>query len=153
MPEPYALTRLLNQLFGGIVSSIMQMLGIHPANPAAPFNNTFTVELIVVAALIAFFVVVRLTLSPDKPGPAQQVAEMISEFTGNLGEQVIGHGYEKYPGLRHLHLSVRADQQSRRAHSRRARTHYVAQCAARPGRCPRFSTTTTRAFARMASDT
>lgn len=96
MPEPYALTRLLNTLFGGIVSSIMQMMGIHPANPAAPIDNTFTVELIVVAGLIAFFIVVRLTLSPDKPGPAQHVAELISEFTGNLGEQVIGHGYEKY---------------------------------------------------------
>jgi F-type H+-transporting ATPase subunit a len=96
MPEPYALTRLLNQLFGGIVTSIMQTLGIHPANPGAPFNNTFVVELIVVAALIAFFIIVRISLSPDKPGHAQHVAEMISEFTGNLGESVIGHGYEKF---------------------------------------------------------
>lgn len=96
MPESYALTRLLNHLFGGIVTSILQAIGIHPASPAAPIANTFTVEFIVVAALIAFFIVVRLTLSPDKPGPAQQVAEMINEFTGNLSEQVIGHGYEKY---------------------------------------------------------
>ena len=96
MPEPYALTRLLNLLFGGIVTSIMQAIGIHPASPGAPFGNTFSVELIVVACLIAFFVVVRFTLSPDKPGPTQQVAEMISEFTGNLGEQVIGHGSGQY---------------------------------------------------------
>lgn len=96
MPESYALTRLLNHLFGGIVTSIMQMLGIHPANPGAPFNNTFTIELIIVLGLIAFFVIVRLRLSPDKPGPAQHVAEMISEFTGSLGEQIIGHGAEKY---------------------------------------------------------
>jgi F-type H+-transporting ATPase subunit a len=96
MPEPYALTRLLNLLFGGIVTSIMQAIGIHPASPGAPFGNTFSVELIVVVCLIAFFVMVRLTLSPDKPGPTQQVAEMISEFTGNLGEQVIGHGSGQY---------------------------------------------------------
>ena len=96
MPESYALTRLLNYLFGGIVSSIMQMMGIHPAHPGAPFDNTFTIELVIVLGLIAFFVVVRLTLSPDKPGPAQHVAEMISEFTGNLGETIIGHGSEKY---------------------------------------------------------
>jgi F-type H+-transporting ATPase subunit a len=96
MPEPYALTRLLNYFFGGIVTSIMQAIGIHPANPGAPFVNTFTVELIVVACLIAFFIAVRLTLSPDKPNPAQHVAEMISEFTGSLGEQVIGHDAPKF---------------------------------------------------------
>jgi F-type H+-transporting ATPase subunit a len=96
MPEPYAFTRLLNYLFGGIVTSILQAIGIHPADPGAPFNNTFSVELLVVLGFIIFFVIVRLTLSPDKPGPAQHVAEIISEFTGGLGEQVIGHGYEKY---------------------------------------------------------
>ena len=53
-------------------------------------------ELVVAACLIAFFVVVRLTLSPDKPGPAQQIAEIVSEFTGSLGEQIIGHGSEKF---------------------------------------------------------
>jgi F-type H+-transporting ATPase subunit a len=96
MPEPYAFTRLLNYLFGGIVTSIMQMLGIHPANPGAPFNNTFSVELLVVLGLIAFFVVVRLSLSPDRPGAAQHVAEMISEFTGSLGEQIVGHGSGRF---------------------------------------------------------
>lgn len=96
MPESYALTRLLNHLFGGLVTSIMQMLGIHPANPGAPFGNTFTIELLIVLGLIAFFVIVRLRLSPDKPGTAQHIAEMISEFTGSLGEQIIGHGSEKF---------------------------------------------------------
>lgn len=96
MPESYAITRLLNHLFGGSVDSVLHALGIHPANPAAPIDNTFAVELIVVLGLIAFFIIVRLTLSPDKPGPAQHIAEMISEFTGGLSDQVIGHGYEKF---------------------------------------------------------
>ena len=96
MPEQYALTRLLNHLFGGIVNSALQAMGIHPDNPAAPISNTFTVELIVVACLIAFFIAVRLTLSPDKPGALQHIAEMISEFTGDLGGQVIGHDAPKF---------------------------------------------------------
>ncbi len=96
MHEPFALTRLLNTLFGGIVTSIMQMIGIHPAHPGSPFDNTFTIELVIVLGLIAFFALVRFTLSPDKPGPAQHVAEMISEFTGSLGDQIIGHGSEKF---------------------------------------------------------
>jgi F-type H+-transporting ATPase subunit a len=96
MPEQYALTRLLNFLFGGIVTSVMQMMGIQPADPGAPISNNFTVEFLVVACLIAFFVIVRLTLSPDKPGPAQHIAEIISEFTGGMGEQVIGHDAPKF---------------------------------------------------------
>ncbi len=96
MPEQLAVTRLLNHLLAGVISSLMQLLGVHPANSTAPISDTFAVELVVAACLIAFFVVVRLTLSPDKPGPAQQIAEIVSEFTGSLGEQIIGHGSEKF---------------------------------------------------------
>ena len=38
----------------------------------------------------------RLTLSVENPNPAQQIAEMIHEFTGNQAESVIGHGYERF---------------------------------------------------------
>lgn len=96
MPESLALTRLLNHLFGGVVNSLLQMVGVHPANAAAPITDAYAVELLVVALMIAFFVVVRLTLSVEKPNPAQQIAEMVHEFTGSMGDQIIGHGYEKY---------------------------------------------------------
>jgi F-type H+-transporting ATPase subunit a len=74
----------------------MQMLGIHPANPAAPIDDKFALELIVVLGLIAFFILVRLTLSVEKPNPAQQIAEVIHEFTGSNADQIIGHGYERF---------------------------------------------------------
>jgi F-type H+-transporting ATPase subunit a len=70
--------------------------GIHPANPAAPIDDTFALELIVTCGLIAFFLIVRLTLSVEKPNPAQQIAEMVQEFTGTQAEQIIGHGYERF---------------------------------------------------------
>ncbi len=38
----------------------------------------------------------RLTLSVENPNPAQQIAEMIHEFTGDQAEQVIGHGDERF---------------------------------------------------------
>ena len=96
MPESLAFTRLLNYLFGSGVAAIMQMLGIHPANPAAPIDDKFALELIVVLGLIAFFILVRLTLSVEKPNPAQQIAEVIHEFTGSNADQIIGHGYERF---------------------------------------------------------
>ncbi|MGA2167611.1 MAG: F0F1 ATP synthase subunit A [Terracidiphilus sp.] len=96
MPETLAFTRLLNHLFGGAVAAILQAVGVHPANPAAPINDTFAMELLVVGGLIVFFVIVRLTLSVEKPNPAQQIAEMVNEFTGGQAEQIIGHGYERF---------------------------------------------------------
>jgi F-type H+-transporting ATPase subunit a len=96
MPESLAFTRLLNHLFGGVLTSIMQTVGYHPANPAAPINDVFAMELLVVCGLMVFFLLVRLSLSVENPNPAQQVAEMIHEFTGTQGEQVMGHGYERF---------------------------------------------------------
>jgi F-type H+-transporting ATPase subunit a len=95
MPESLALTRLLNQLFGGIVASALHAVGV-PADAATAMNDTFAMELLVVCGLIVFFMAVRLTLSVDKPNPAQQIAEMIHEFVGGQADQVIGHGYARF---------------------------------------------------------
>jgi F-type H+-transporting ATPase subunit a len=96
MADPLAITRILNDHFGPAVSSAMQMVGVHTANAAAPIDNTFALELMVACGLILFFLFVRLTLKVEKPNPAQQIAEMIHEFTGGQGEQIIGHGYERF---------------------------------------------------------
>jgi F-type H+-transporting ATPase subunit a len=95
MPQ-LALTRILNHLFGPLVATAMQVLGIQVAQPQAPINDTFALELLVTCGLIAFFLLVRATLSVESPNPAQQLAEMIHEFTGSQAESVIGHGYERF---------------------------------------------------------
>jgi len=96
MPEPLAITRFLNEIFGGAVLALFHAVGFHPANPAAPITDGFALELLVVVGLIAFFILVRLTLSVEKPNPAQQIAEMVHEFTGSNADQIIGHGYERF---------------------------------------------------------
>jgi F-type H+-transporting ATPase subunit a len=96
MPESLALTRLLNQLFAGPATALLNAVGVHPANAAAPINDNFALELLVAVLLLGFFIVVRATLSVEKPAPVQQFAEMIHEFTGGQADQIIGHGYEKF---------------------------------------------------------
>ena len=96
MPETLAITRLLNHLFGPLVVRLMGLVGLHSAHPSAPIGDTFALEFLVAGGLIVFFLVVRLTLSVENPNPAQQIAEMIHEFSGNQAEQVIGHGYERF---------------------------------------------------------
>ena len=96
MNDSLALTRLLNQLFGGPVTALLNAVGVHPADAAAPISNAFALELLVAVILVAFFIVVRATLSVEKPSTVQQFAEMIHEFTGGQADQIIGHGYERF---------------------------------------------------------
>jgi F-type H+-transporting ATPase subunit a len=96
MQEPLAFTQLLNHVFAGPVDALLQTVGVHPADLAAPINNTFALELLVVMGFIAFFTLVRVSLSVEKPGAPQQFTELIHEFIGGQAEQVIGHGYQRF---------------------------------------------------------
>jgi F-type H+-transporting ATPase subunit a len=96
MDESLAITHLLNRLFAGPVDFLLQIVGVHPANPAAPIDNAFALELLVVLGSIVFFTLLRLTLSVERPGTPQQIAEMVHEFIGGQAESIIGHGYERF---------------------------------------------------------
>jgi F-type H+-transporting ATPase subunit a len=99
MPQSFVLTHLLNQLFGGLLAAGFHAVGL-PADKAsaqaASVVSAFTIEVLVAAALIAFFLAVRATLSVEKPGPVQHIAELIHEAIGDQAEQVIGHGYQRF---------------------------------------------------------
>ena len=96
MAGQLAFTKLLNAVLAGPVDALLGAVGVHPANPHAPVNNTFALELLVVLGFIAFFAVVRASLSVEKPGVPQQFAELIHEFIGGQAEQAIGHGYQRF---------------------------------------------------------
>jgi F-type H+-transporting ATPase subunit a len=99
MPESFVLTRLLVELFGGILAAGFHAVGLpaeKASEQASAVLSSLSLELLVVAGLIAFFIVVRATLSVEKPGAAQHVAEMIHEVIGGQAEQVIGHGYQRF---------------------------------------------------------
>jgi F-type H+-transporting ATPase subunit a len=99
MPDSLALTRLLNQIFGGPVTSLLNTIGVHPKHPGAPITDAFALELLIAAGLVLFFLLVRASLSVEKPGALQQVAEMVHEFTGGQADQIIGHGYQRFQGF------------------------------------------------------
>ncbi len=92
-----ALTGLLNQLFGAPVTALLYKLGIHPAHPSAPIGNALTLQLFVVFVLILFFIVVRATLSVEKPGSGQHLAEIVHSFVDEQAQSVMGqHGYKAH---------------------------------------------------------
>ncbi len=99
MVESFALTPFLNHLLLQSELAGYQWLGIHPAEAtekALQVNQAFGLELVLGLGMILFFILVRLSLSVEKPNAAQQVAEIVYEQIGNQAEQVIGHGYSKF---------------------------------------------------------
>jgi F-type H+-transporting ATPase subunit a len=94
--EQLPFTHLLNRLFGGPVLALLEFLHIHPKHPSAPIPNTVAMEVLVFLFLLLFFVAVRVRLSVDRPNPLQHTMEAIEGFVGDMGKEIIGHGYESY---------------------------------------------------------
>jgi len=88
--------QFLNLHFGASATAMLRALHIQPVHPTAPITDALAMEVLVFLALVAYFVVVRMTLSVEKPAAVQHLAEMTHEFVTEQGEQIIGHGSERF---------------------------------------------------------
>jgi len=96
MPVELPFTALLNHYFAGVANAVLAMLHLHPKYPQSPIDNILAMEILVFLVLLAFFALVRITLSVEKPGPAQHIAEMLHGLVSDQAESIIGHGYERF---------------------------------------------------------
>lgn len=98
MQEQLWFTALLNAAIGKPVNAAMQALppAFHPANPQAPIPNYVAMQVLVVAALIIIFLLIRSRLSVEKPGPMQHLAEMLNQFVNGQSADIIDHHYERF---------------------------------------------------------
>jgi len=99
MPELFGFTHLVNALLRGFELKLYALVGLsgtEAAGVAYRINAAFALELLVAAGMLLYFVVVRSTLSVERPNAVQQIAELVHEGVGSLGEQIIGHGYERF---------------------------------------------------------
>jgi F-type H+-transporting ATPase subunit a len=96
MPNQLLFTKFLNAHFAAPITALLEAVHVHPKYPQAPITNAFAMELLVFFILLAYFLVVRLTLNVEKPGAFQHLAEMTNEFVSDQGEQIIGHGSERF---------------------------------------------------------
>jgi F-type H+-transporting ATPase subunit a len=96
MPVELPFTAFLNHYFAGVANALLAMLHVHPTYPQRPIDNIFAMEVLVFLVLLAFFVLVRATLSVDKPGAPQHIAEMLHGMVSEQAESIIGHGYERF---------------------------------------------------------
>jgi len=96
MHDQLWITAVLNKYFAGVANAILGVFHLHAPHPEAPISNYVAMELLVFVLLVVFFVIVRMRLSVEDPGPLQHMVEGIDSFVGNQGHEVIGQGYERY---------------------------------------------------------
>ena len=96
MPTQLLFTRLLNQTFAGAANGLLRLVHVTPQYPSAPITNTMAMELLAFALLLAYFIVIRLTLRVEQPNGVQHLAEIVHEFVVDQSQQIIGEGYERF---------------------------------------------------------
>ena len=96
MPEQLWVTALLNKYFAGLVNAIFGVVHFHSSHPQAPITNYVAMQLVVFVFLVLVFILVRSRLSVENPGNLQHVFESLNSMIDQQGQEVIGHGYERY---------------------------------------------------------
>lgn len=96
MHELDPITAAFNKYFGNLATQILHAVHVQPYNPQAPVTRTFVMELLVFGLLLLFFVLVRVSLSVERPSTIQQIAELIHGFVSDQSESIIGSGSQRY---------------------------------------------------------
>jgi len=91
--------KLLNDLLGGLVASVMSSVGVPPANPHYPIPDYVGGEILVLLLIVIGAIFLRRRLSVENPGKLQHAMEIFLEFTQNLADEMIGHGARRYVPL------------------------------------------------------
>ena len=99
MPTQLLLTRFLNAHFAAPVDGAAACFACAAGVSAgADYECVCDGAAGVSGCCCAYFVAVRASLSVEKPGAVQHLAEMTHEFVSEQGEQIIGHGFERFIG-------------------------------------------------------
>lgn len=85
-------TALLNQYLAAPANALFQLVGFHTEDAAKPWSNYMAMEILVIGLLMLVAVVVRASLSVDRPGKLQLVMENVYTFVGDQAHEIIGHG-------------------------------------------------------------
>jgi len=92
MPEHEIwLTRLFNDYLAGLGNWLLSLVRVHAENPARPWANFITMQILVAAIIILLFAFLRPRLSMDRPGKTQHIFEVIYTFLNGEAKDSIGH--------------------------------------------------------------
>ena len=89
-------TALLNKLLAGVVTPVLVVLHIAPADPAHPIPNFTAMEILVFLVLIVGALILRRQLSVEAPGKFQHLMELAVGFLQNVANEIIGRDSSRY---------------------------------------------------------
>ncbi len=90
------ITALFNDYLAGVGNAILNLVAVHAHDAARPWNNFISMEILVAAIIMIVALVVKTSLSFDKPGKLQQSFELIYEFLSGQSDEMVGHDGHKY---------------------------------------------------------
>jgi F-type H+-transporting ATPase subunit a len=95
------LTQLVNHYLGGFALALLNLLHIKPSNPQTPIPESTVMSLLVFVLCVVLALILRSRLSVERPGPMQQIAELL--LTNPLGfgirdslQENVGHDADRY---------------------------------------------------------
>jgi len=89
-------TTLFNRFLAGPLDSLLAAIGHPPADPAHPWENWITVEILVVAVILVLFGILRSRLSVENPGKLQLTFEAVYKFVRGQSNEAIDHHVDRY---------------------------------------------------------
>ncbi|HZQ25654.1 MAG TPA: F0F1 ATP synthase subunit A [Terriglobales bacterium] len=89
-------TALLNRIFAGPVTAVLNALHLPPHHPQAPITNSVAMQILVFLFLVSVFFLVRSRLSVDRPGALQHIFEGAHGFIEGQSREIIGPHSEGY---------------------------------------------------------
>jgi F-type H+-transporting ATPase subunit a len=88
-------TALFNRFLAAPLDALWNALGV-THNPAHPWENWFSMEILVVAIIMILFAVLRSRLSVEHPGSLQLTFEALFKFFSGQAHDALDHGANKF---------------------------------------------------------
>ncbi|MDQ6700731.1 MAG: F0F1 ATP synthase subunit A [Acidobacteriota bacterium] len=93
------LTRLFNEHLAGMGNALLGLVHVHAEDPARPWANYITMQLVVALLIVVLFAVLKSGLSVDRPGKLQHLAEIMYQFLHGEAHDNVGHEGHRYLSL------------------------------------------------------
>jgi F-type H+-transporting ATPase subunit a len=106
MEHEILITRLFNDNLAGVGTAILNMVGVHAHNPARPWTNWITMQIVVAVLIMVLFAMLRPKLSMDKPGKLQHLFEAMLAFIHEQTHENVHHGKKYVPFFGTLFIFV-----------------------------------------------
>jgi len=85
------LTRLFNTYLAGIGNWLLALFRLTATDTKQPWADFVVMQLLVAAIMIVLFLILRGSLSVDKPGKLQHLFEIVHGFVSEQAEEQVGH--------------------------------------------------------------